>query len=91
VGSFLEMYNDPYIEITRGKFDTDTPGHWIPGAGFRILCQWNSDYGLWITDSDRQWDCLSCIPDSKDHDSGFYSKSLLDSGIQIPLHGANTL
>ena len=38
-------------------------------TGFRILCQWNLDYGLWITDSDRSWGCLSCIPDSKGHDS----------------------
>ena len=90
MGSFPETYNDPDID-TRGKFDTDTPRHWIPGTGFRILCQWNLDYGLWITDSDRSWDCLTCIPDSKATIPRFYSKSLLDSGIQIPLHGANTL
>ena len=47
MGSFPETYNDPDID-TRGKFDTDTPGHWIPGTGFRILCQWNLDYGLRI-------------------------------------------
>ena len=68
MGSFPKTYNDPDID-TRGKFDSDTPAHWIPGTGFQILCQWNMDYGLWITDSDRSWDCLSCIPDSKVHDS----------------------
>ena len=52
MGSFPETYNDPDID-TRGKFDTDTPGDWIPNSlsvelGLRIV-----DYGLWITDSDR--------------------------------------
>ena len=45
MGSFPETYNDPDID-TRGKFDTDTPGHWIPNSlsvelGLRIV-----DYGF---------------------------------------------
>ena len=45
MGSFPKTYNDPDID-TRGKIDTDTPGHWIPDSlsvelGLRIV-----DYGF---------------------------------------------
>ena len=47
------------------------------------------ELGFWIPTLCRIPDSLSCIPNSKAQDSGNHKQIFPDSGIWIPLHGAN--
>ena len=71
----------------------DSLGFWIPRRGFPISGSWfqslSVELGFWIPILSRIPDSLSCIPDSKDQDSGNHKQIFPDSGIWIPLHGAN--
>ena len=56
-------------------------------SGIQVLNFRFFDCGTWIPDPivSGIHDSLSSIPDSKDQDSRFHGKNLLDSGIRIPL------
>ena len=63
-------------------------GFRVPGAGFRIFCQWNLDYGFLEMNSGFT---KFRIPDSTSRnlpDSGFLKRRFLNSRIRISLHGA---
>ena len=79
-------------------------GIWKPGfKGIQESLEfWISKSRYWIPDSltvelgflipivSGIHDSLSSIPDSKDQDSRFHGKNLLDSGIRIPLRSCYT-
>lgn len=50
----------------------DSLGFWIPDTGFRIVRQWN--LGFWIPIASGIPYSLSCISDSKPHDSRFHKQ-----------------
>ena len=75
----------------------DSLGFWISHRGFRIPGSWfqylSLELGFWIPVVSGILDSLSCIPDSKDQDSGFHKQKFLGFWIlqakisQIPESG----
>ena len=63
-------------------------GFRIPGIVFQSL---SVEFGFWISIVSGPPDSLSCIPEYKAQDFGFHKQKFefMDSGIRIPLHGAN--
>ena len=53
----------------------------FPGTGFQYLSVNMDSVGFWIAIVRRIPDSLSCIPDSKDQDSGFHKQIFPDSGL----------
>ena len=73
---------DPCKEIQESLgFWFPRRGFLISGTGFRILCPWNLDSGYQSSVDSRS---LSCIPDSKAHDSWFYKQKFRGQRISQP-------
>ena len=91
----MQFWSEIILEISRTKLHSPFPpckeiqdslGFWIPPHGFRISgTRFRSvlvGLGFWISIVSGIPDSLSCIPDSRAQDSGFYWQNFPDSGFQ---------